>query len=130
MSNERRSLAKAVGAYLFVVTLLIGAICLALPVVIGDLQVLSEDQPREPTRLEEALETVREIKRRLATPIPPPPPLQPITAKLQRPSIKSAASPQKRVLPRAAADAYAQQPRQDLFSRPAPYVVPDRHTVY
>src|SRR5262245_25494753 len=129
MTDERRSLHKTVAVYLSLVALLIGATYWALAFIILNLQAASDNQPRKATRLEEAVENARNIKRALATPILPSPPLPPIAATVSRTVAANAtARPQRRLLPPEAADSYAQQTRQESFAGRGPEIY-DRHAV-
>jgi hypothetical protein len=69
------------------------------------------------TKLDERIETAREIRKALATPIPPPEPLQPITAKpLRVPNAKAAQDDESRTpaLSRSARDAMAREQRRSF----------------
>ena len=129
MADGRSGLLKVLGVYLSTAVLLIGAIgFVALAIVIPNLLAASDIQSREPTRLQEAIETARDIRRALATPIPPPTPLSPIPAKVQRLPASTVGSPAVRSLPREAAASYAQQTRRDFSTGRNPEIH-DRHAV-
>jgi hypothetical protein len=75
-----------------------------------------------------AVESAREIRAALAKPIPPPPPLQPITAQLAYGHLKSGRSMVVKApkLPRAALDAMASADT----GRAAPLPPVELHRVY
>ena len=108
-----------------------------VPIVIGGvgLNWMLYNVGREPgaakSRLEERVQTAREIRAALAKPIPPPAPLPPITAKLAHPietkPVARAETKTKRI-PKEAWDAFAQE-RPDSEDRRAvthSYVSNDR----
>jgi len=80
----------------------------------------AEDEPQAPTRLSIAVESAREIRAALERPIPPPPPLPPITAQVAhgqfKPGNKHANRPPR--LPKAALDAMASA-EPPAFAQPA-----------
>jgi hypothetical protein len=67
------------------------------------------------TKLDERIETARQIRKSLATPIPPPEPLQPITAKPLRSSSAKPVDGDESMTPalsRSARDAMAREQRR------------------
>ena len=154
MNQDTRDLAHA-GLYLLSLALLLlggyygGAYAIshqAEPVRIAAISAISPDTP-EPTRLSVNVATAREVRAALAKPIPGPPKLEPITAKVafghyrpggkdymtaavQQPKPKAKAK--RRSIPREALDAMAMQPAPVHagfgFSQQT-YVRPDKHRV-
>jgi hypothetical protein len=150
MNQDMRDLAHA-GLYLLAATsLVIGGYTGAAyavkhnhiaPVVAAALHAL--DTTTTPTRLSSQIESAREVRAALARPIPPPPKLPPITAKLAYGYLKPggkdhmmavASAAPKRVpkIPNEALDAMAMQPPPVQasmgFSRQT-YAPPDKHRV-
>jgi hypothetical protein len=132
MTDGRRGLLKAVGLYLSAAALLLAASWMLMTAVLANLQIASDMQPSEPTRLQEMVETAREIRGALAAPIARPQPLTPIVAKSERSpnSVPVAAvrRAERRPLPREAANSYARQPAQQFSAGPAQEIY-DRHAV-
>ena len=128
--------------YLITVGLILGGLIISLPIIIfHSLQAIGSEQI-ERTRLEEIVDTAREIRQALARPIPQPPPLEPIT---QKPAhavgsrMVEHQSPQKPkvyvrgrrtptdALPSAAMDSFAMEQRSTSPQESYPTV--DRHAV-
>ena len=116
MSRNARDLRNA-GLYLFAVTALAGGLVLCGGLIsthVGagsaiQTVVFDREAAPAPTRLSLAVESAREIRAALARPIPPPAPLQPITAQVAYGHLKSGKSPVAKVprLNPAALDAMA-----------------------
>jgi hypothetical protein len=97
----------------------LGAAALAV-IVVGLARALIDDPAGKAakTKLDERIETAREIRKALATPIPPPEPLQPITAKPRRAeNTKPVEGDDSRTptLPRGARDSMAREQRRSSY---------------
>jgi hypothetical protein len=106
---QRSPLIVALGSF-------VGAALLAV-IAVGLARALVDDPAGRAakTKLDERIETAREIRRALATPIPPPEPLQPITAKpLRAPKAKAVEDDESKTpaLSRSARDAMAREQRR------------------
>ena len=78
------------------------------------------DEERAPTRLSLAVENSRQIRATLETPLPPPAPLQPITAKVAHGDLKSGrASLAKHKVPKFPKEALDAMASSELHSPPA-----------
>ena len=99
----------AIGGALVLGGMLLAERATANGVFAGMASFLETEPERAPTRLSIAVENAREIQAALAKPIPPPAPLQPITAKLAYGHLKSGAraAQHRPKLPKAAMDAMA-----------------------
>ncbi len=153
-ASSSRTIALYLIAVIFAGGLLIGAGLYAEHVAAGthwqvtllepEQVTLPPDTERDaaPTRLQLAVENAREIRAALAKPLPPPEPLQPITAKLTRgrllPGHKAAhtvkapapaAADKAHKLPPAALHAMASAKMEKPAPAPAPSPV-DIHRVY
>ena len=97
----------------------LGAAVLAV-IVVGLARALVDDPAGKAakTKLDERIETARQIRKSLATPIPPPEPLQPITAKpLRSQNTKPVEGDESRTpaLSRSARDAMAREQRRSSY---------------
>lgn len=124
--------------YMGAVTLLIAVLFGVSAAALHILQSPTLSSGRQRTLLAERVESAREIRRRLATPLAAPEPLQPITQRPthaasrtvdqwsnQTPRSNQAQRPKLR-LPRKALEAFAMD--RDVSSQAA-YPVVDRHTI-
>jgi hypothetical protein len=94
----------------------LGAALLAV-IVVGLARALVDDPAGKAakTKLDERIETARQIRKSLATPIPPPEPLQPITAKplrAQHTKAKGDDEAKTPTLSRGARDSMAREQRR------------------
>ncbi|MBX9823675.1 MAG: hypothetical protein K2Y27_01650 [Xanthobacteraceae bacterium] len=108
---QRTPVVVILGAFL-------GAALLAM-VAVGLARALVDDPAGKAakTKLDERIETARQIRRALATPIPPPEPLQPITAKpLRVQNIEPADESKAPALSRRARDSMARELRRSPSS--------------
>jgi hypothetical protein len=97
----------------------LGAAVLAV-IVVGLAQALVDDPAGKAakTKLDERIETAREIRKALATPIPPPEPLQPITARpVRSQTMKPVEGDDAKTpaLSRSARDAMAREQRRSSY---------------
>ena len=90
MALETRSYLRTVMVYLGALVILVGGSFLSFAGVFYAFD--GEQEQREPTRLEINAQAAREIRQALATPIPQPSPLAPITAPLARPTASNNAA--------------------------------------
>ncbi len=143
MSQDARDL-RNVGLYLIALAMVGGALVLGGVVLseratasgtLAELASFLEPEPDPaPTRLSIAVENARAIQAALAKPIPPPAPLQPITAKLAHGHLKPGsrvAQPHRPKLPKAAMNAMASADAG--VETPRPQATPVRvelHRVY
>ena len=139
MRQHARDLAHA-GTYLcclgvFVAGVAYGAVATSRPVALFDWLAPSPDRS-EPTRLSIAVANAREIREALSKPVPGPPPLPPITAKLAYGHLKpggkdytaTAAAEKKPRLPKNGHDAMAMDVSPSFRARSA--VILEMHKVY
>jgi hypothetical protein len=97
----------------------LGAALLAV-IVVGLARALVDDPAGKAakTKLDERIETARQIRKSLATPIPPPEPLQPITAKplrAQHTKAKGDDEAKTPTLSRGARDSMAREQRRSSY---------------
>ena len=121
--------------YLGVVATALGTLALGTTAIVKGSVGFSEPGAREKTVLELQVESSREIRRALATPVSQPPRLPPITARPVR-DIRTAAALQttkaQPKLSREAMNAMAMDQSGTDFSVPSSHTYPvrDRHTSY
>jgi hypothetical protein len=134
---SRRSLPSTLALYLIAVLVPFGLATVGLIWLVSGAEGLTTQPDRPKTLLDMRIETAREIRQALATPIPPPEPLGPITAKpantMGGPS-KMASSPRLK-LSKEAREAFASElgsslavPSYDSRSERPAVRSYDRHT--
>jgi hypothetical protein len=128
---QTRSRTSSLLVYFGAVAAALSVTVLGLAAVVKSSAALSDTGAREKTLLELQVESSREIRRALATPMVTAP-LPPITARPARDLRAAAASPQpaRPKLPQAAMDAMAMDQGGAYRSAGQNYSVPDRHTSY
>ena len=135
--RHARELASA-GFYLCAIGLALGALAatsaLALKTapenpLLGWMSWLGATEADQETRLSRALPDAQDIKAALAKPVPPPAPLEPVTAKIALGHLRPGAHKVARVLRPSPAglDAWAMQ---QLPPGVSAFATPDRHRVY
>ena len=103
--QRRRSVLALLAIYATIIGTLIAATSFSLIWMIDGSAAFSRAPDREKTVLDQRIESAREVRRALAKRIPPPAPLPPITAKLERP-VQTAAAKNPRISTEAR-DAFA-----------------------
>ena len=132
-----RSLSSLVLMYVGGLATALSVIALGLTAVVQASAGLSEATARDKTLLELQIESSREIRRALATPISQPPRLPPLTARLARDLRESTAAltrkPVQMKLPQEAMNAMAMGQSgtySSVRSSSFDYAVRDRHAAY
>ena len=127
---NKRSQSLAVLMYFGVVATALAALALGTTAIVTASTGLSEASARDKTLLELQIESSREIRRALATPVSDPPRLPPITARPARDIRESAAmQPRKPAKPsQEAMNAMAMD--QSGMHPSVDYAVRDRHAAY
>ena len=130
---SRRSLLSTFLLYMIAVIVPGGLAVVGLIWVISGVEGLTTQPDRPKTVLDMRIETAREIRQALATPIPPPEPLGPIQSKATSTlggAKKAANAPPRLRLPAEARDAFASglSPSYEDRSARAPVRSYDRHT--
>ena len=132
---QSRSLSSLVLIYVGVLATALSVIALGLTVVVQASARMSEAGARDKTLLELQLESSREIRRALATPVSQPPQLPPITARPARDLREITAAltrkPVQAKPSREAMNAMAMDPSGPYSSmQSSSYAIRDRHAVY
>ncbi len=134
---QSRSQSSVVLMYFGVLATALSVIALGMTAVVQASAGLSEGAARDKTLLELQVESSREIRRALATPISQPPRLPPITARPARDLREAAASqirkPAQMKLPQEAMNAMAMDQSgtySSVQSSSFDYAVRDRHAAY
>jgi len=126
---QPRSRASSLLVYFGAVAAALSVTVLGLTAVVKSSAALSNAGAREKTTLELQVESSREIRRALATPMVTAP-LPPITARPARDLRSAATNPPRPKLPQAAMDAMAMDQSGAYRSAGQSHSVPDRHTSY
>ena len=127
---SRHSLLSTLALYTIAAVVPCGLAVVGLVWLVSGAEGLTTQPDRAKTVLDMRIETAREIRRALATPIPPPEPLGPIQSKAASSlggAKKVAAGPRLR-LPPEARDAFASGLSPSYEDRSAPVRSFDRHT--
>jgi hypothetical protein len=134
---KSRSQSAVVLTYFGVLATALSVIAIGLTAVVKASASLSNGAVRDKTLLELQLESSREIRRALATPVAQPARLPPITARpahnLREAAVAQARKPPQVILPPEAMNAMAMDPSHAYSpgqSSSAYYAVRDRHTSY